>query len=79
MNPRVKTAIPLENYRLRLTFTDLKIKIYDCTPILNFGIFEELKNIEYFSQVKVKEGTVTWPNDQDICPDTLYLESTDET
>jgi hypothetical protein len=24
---------------------------------------------------KVEYGTVVWPHEQDICPDTLYLES----
>jgi hypothetical protein len=23
---------------------------------------------------KVEHGTVVWPHEQDICPDTLYLE-----
>ncbi len=29
----------------------------------------------YFEQVIVDAGSVTWPNEQDICPDTLYLYS----
>ncbi|MCH8874795.1 DUF2442 domain-containing protein, partial [candidate division KSB1 bacterium] len=32
----------------------------------------------YFRQVKVLHGTVSWPHDQDICPDTLYLDSQKE-
>jgi hypothetical protein len=34
-----------------------------------------LQNPNYFKQVKVLDGTVTWPHEQDICPDTLYLDS----
>jgi uncharacterized protein YuzE len=49
--------------------------IYDCSNLLNFGIFQELQNIHYFNQVKVIDGTVVWPHEQDICPDTLYLDS----
>jgi hypothetical protein len=26
----------------------------------------------------VLDGTVTWPNEQDICPDTVYLDSQKE-
>ncbi|MHB9028976.1 MAG: DUF2442 domain-containing protein, partial [Candidatus Latescibacterota bacterium] len=39
------------------------------------GVFQELKNIHYFKQVRGAYGTVAWPHEQDICPDTLYLDS----
>ena len=42
---------------------------------LNFGIFRELQDKNYFRQAKVLVGTVVWPHEQDICPDTLYLDS----
>jgi hypothetical protein len=35
----------------------------------------ELKDKVYFRQVHVVNGTVAWPHEQDICPDTLYLDS----
>ncbi len=31
--------------------------------------------MDYFKKAAVVDGTVVWPNDQDICPDTLYLDS----
>jgi hypothetical protein len=31
--------------------------------------------MDYFRQVKIQNGTVTWPNEQDIAPETIYLES----
>lgn len=33
---------------------------------------DELQNVDYFKQVKVLDGTVSWPHGQDICPDTLF-------
>lgn len=75
MNPRIKTVTPLTSHRLKLEFNNGETKIYDCTPILNFGVFRELANEDYFRRVQVTHGTVSWPNDQDICPDTLYLDS----
>ena len=39
-------------------------------------MFAELKDFSYFKQVRIAFGTVQWPHEQDISPDTLYLEST---
>jgi hypothetical protein len=75
MNPRVRAVTPLEDYRLRLEFTNDEIGIYDCTPLLDRGVFQELKDVRYFNQVRVHLGSVEWPHEQDICPDTLYLMS----
>jgi hypothetical protein len=75
MNPRVKHVAPSINYRLSLIFTNNEQGIYDCSKLLDLGVFKELKNINYFNQVKVIDGTVAWPHEQDICPDTLYLDS----
>ncbi|OHB75140.1 MAG: hypothetical protein A2Z25_21690, partial [Planctomycetes bacterium RBG_16_55_9] len=49
--------------------------IYDCSRLLDFGVFQELKDVAYFNKVMVCDGTVAWPNDQDICPDTIYIDS----
>ena len=58
-----------------MEFTNGENGIYDCLPILDFGVFKELKDLNYFKQAQVLDGTVVWPHDQDICPDTLYLDS----
>ncbi len=75
MNPRVKSIIPTDDYSLILTFSNGEIGTYDCTPLLDFGIFRELRDRAYFKKAQVVGGTVAWPNEQDICPDTLYVES----
>lgn len=75
MNPRIVEAIPTDDYKLKLTFTNGESGFYDCSKLLNFGVFRELQNKNYFKQVKILHGTVVWPHEQDICPDTLYLES----
>ena len=75
MNPRVNKVSTTDNYQLNLVFTNGEQGIYDCSSLLDFGVFKELKNQNYFTQAKVIDGTVVWPNEQDICPDTLYLDS----
>ncbi len=75
MNPRVSEVLTTNNYQLRLVFTNGENGIYDCSVLLDFGVFKELKNKQYFKQARVIDGTVVWPHEQDICPDTLYLDS----
>lgn len=75
MNPRISEVSPTNDYKLVLLFTNGERRLYDCSGLLNFGVFKELKDVSYFKQVKVLDGTVVWPHEQDICPDTLYLDS----
>ena len=75
MNPRVKRVKPGVGYRLRITFSNGEKGTYDCRPLLDFGVFQELRDDAYFRQVRAENGTVVWPHEQDICPDTLYLDS----
>jgi len=72
MNPRVKAVNPLQDWQLEITFSNGEVGIYDCKPHLQFGIFQELQDVSYFRQVRAEGGTIVWPNEQDICPDTLY-------
>ena len=75
MNPRVKMVVALAGHRLRLKFDNGEVGVYDCTPLLTFGVFRDLADIRYFRQAAAAYGTVVWPNGQDLCPDTLYLDS----
>ena len=75
MNPRVKSVTASSNHKLHIEFTNGEHGIYDCSPLLDFGVFRELKDVNYFKKAKAMDGTVVWPNEQDICPDTLYLDS----
>jgi hypothetical protein len=75
MNPRVKAVKPDANYQLRITFSNGEKGTYDCRPLLDFGVFQELRDDAYFRQARAENGTVVWPHEQDICPDTLYLDS----
>jgi hypothetical protein len=75
MNPRVVNVHPKDDYKLEIEFANGELGVYDCAPLLDFGVFQELRNVEYFRQARAEGGTVVWPHEQDICPDTLYEDS----
>ena len=74
MNPRVIKVVANDNYTVQIEFENGENKIYDMNPLLNFGVFKELKDLSYFKQVRPFMGTISWPHGQDICPDTLYMD-----
>ena len=64
-----------EDFSLELKINDNSLRKFDARPYLDVGVFTELKDIGYFKQVRIAFGTVQWPHEQDISPDTLYIES----
>ena len=66
-----------EDFSLDLTFSDGKEKRFDVKPYLDYEVFRELKNPDYFKRIRIAFGTVQWQNEQDISPETLYLEGKD--
>ena len=47
----------------------------DLSYLLDFGgIFEPLRDPDYFRQLRAdsEAGTIVWPNQADIAPETLY-------
>jgi hypothetical protein len=53
MNPRVRAVRPLADFQLAITFTNGETGTHDCSPLLGFGVFAELKDEHYFRQVFV--------------------------
>jgi hypothetical protein len=75
MNPRVKAVKARDDYKLEITFTNGEVGLFDCSHLLSFGVFTEFQDLGYFKQARAENGTVVWPHEQDICPDTLYEDS----
>ncbi|SJM91268.1 conserved hypothetical protein [Crenothrix polyspora] len=67
----VKIVKPLADYQLYVEVEDGRCGVFDVKPYLDKGVFRELKNIYYFIQVDILFGAITWPNEQDIAPETL--------
>ena len=75
MNPRIIKVQAHPDYTLTLTFTNGEIRRFDVGPYLERGIFQELKDLRIFNSVQPFLGSIQWRNGQDLCPDTLYLDS----
>jgi hypothetical protein len=70
----VKTVKPLPNSRIYVEIEDGRKGIFDLNPYLDHGVFRELRDVHYFNGVGILFGSVTWPNNQDIAPETLLTE-----
>ncbi len=59
------------DYLLELQFENGEYRLYDMTPIIDKKPFNRLKNASFFA-AHVDYGTVVWPGNIDIAPETLY-------
>ncbi len=75
MKPRVVDVVANDDYTLNITFTNGEKRVFDAKSYLTGGIFEELNDTRLFKTVKPWAGTIQWIHEQDLCPDSLYLES----
>lgn len=71
---KVVSATANDDFTLDILFKDGSLKRFDAKPYLDYPVFRELKNLEKFKNIKIVFGTVQWENEQDISPETLYLE-----
>lgn len=62
----------LPDYRLLLEFENGENRIFDMTPYLGRRPFVQLKDSRLFMLATVDYGTVVWPGNIDIAPETLY-------
>lgn len=63
------------NYGLRLVFENGEVRHFDMEPFLSNKPFDRLKDVSQFNCVKVEYGTLLWPGNIDIAPETLYEQS----
>jgi hypothetical protein len=71
----VRSVTVLENFHVRLEFSDGVFKVVDLDPLLRGPIFEPLRaNPDLFRTVQVDDelGTIVWANGADMDPDVLY-------
>ncbi|SLM30427.1 conserved hypothetical protein [Desulfamplus magnetovallimortis] len=70
----VKVSKPLPDYKVFVEIEDGRKGIFDVKPYLQHGLFKKLKDVNYFNKVYILFGALTWPDEQDIAPETLLDE-----
>jgi hypothetical protein len=73
--PRLTEAKPLDGCVVHARFEDGTAADVDLSYLLDYGgVFEPLRDPAYFAQLRsdAEAGTIVWPNDADIAPETLY-------
>ncbi|OGG55552.1 MAG: hypothetical protein A3F84_16665 [Candidatus Handelsmanbacteria bacterium RIFCSPLOWO2_12_FULL_64_10] len=75
----VVKAIYRGDYLIEIEFDDGKRGVVDFSKYLSRGgVFERFKDIEFFRSFSVNAelGVLTWGDEVDIAPETLYAEAT---
>lgn len=65
-------VVPLENYILHIEYEDGKIIEFSMKDMLNHPLFKPLKEKVFFELVQIKGSSLSWPNDIELCADSLY-------
>lgn len=75
MMHRIKKVTPHPDFTLLLSFENGECRQFDAKPYLDKGVFVSLQQYDKFTQVRVSDGTIEWPNEIDLCADMLYEKS----
>jgi hypothetical protein len=73
--PLLIAVTPAEGYAVQVSFEDGLTAHVDLSYLLDYGgVFEPLRDIDYFRRLRAdsEAGTIVWPNEADIAPETLY-------
>ena len=66
-------------YKIEIVFDDGKVGVVDFSKYLEKGgVFERFRDIGFFQDFRVNKelGVLTWKDEVDVAPETLYAEAT---
>lgn len=65
----------LPDFQLELEFKNGERRIFDMRPLMSMKPWNRIGNVHIFNRARVEYGTVVWPGEIDIAPETLYDDS----
>ena len=68
----VVSVVAKSDYSLLLEFENGEQRMFDMSPYMDEKPFVRLKGSPLFTRAFVDYGTVVWPGNIDIAPETLY-------
>ena len=78
MYPSVKEVIPHDDFTLSLVFENGEHGILDMKPMLDFGLFQRIKDLTNFKRVRIAFDTIEWDCGVDLDPEYVYAKSREE-
>lgn len=72
MKIRPISVTPLSDYCLLIEFENSEKRLFDVKPYKTGSWYGQLKDINFFNNVKIAGHTVEWVDGQDIVPHELY-------
>ena len=69
------SAKPLDDYKVAVVFNNGQRGVFDCRYLLDYEISASLADYSLFKQARAEHGTLCWPNDIDVAPETVWEES----
>jgi Protein of unknown function (DUF2442) len=68
-------VVPKSDFTLELVYANGEHRLFDMKPLLAIKPWDRISNSRIFEMARAEYGTVVWPGEIDIAPETLYDDS----